>query len=374
MNFELSDEQEMLRDAVSALLSAHAPLETVRAWLDRDDDVDPLLWRRAADLGWPGMVVPEHYGGTGQGLVELALAAEESGRALARGPFLSTAIVGHALTVAGSAGLRQEVLPDLAAGSVWATWAFAENYAPWTLSGLRTRAQSDGDLFILDGVKTAVQDAGAARWLLVTALHNDIPTSFLVDRDAAGVIVRREHSLDPTRTFYEIRLEGVQVPAERRLDGGPEAVQRLLDYASVLNCADALGAMQRMLDLTVGYTGVRVQFGQPIGSFQAVKHACTDMALLVHGSRAVTYYAAMAVDGQAADAATWACSAAAYIADCAGDVAGAALQLHGGIGFTWEHDLHLYIRRAETNRVLYGDADVHHDRLCSLLRRSPASR
>ncbi|WP_216898458.1 acyl-CoA dehydrogenase family protein [Nocardia alni] len=370
MNFELTDEQAMLRQAVSALLSGYAPIGVVRDQLDRDDDVDPELWRLAADLGWPGLVLPEEYGGSGQGLVDLTLVTEEAGRALARGPFSCTATVGHALAECGSPGIRAEILPALASGSDWATWAFAEHNAPWTPDGLRATARDGGDVITLDGIKIAVQNAAGARWLLVTARYAGIPTSFLVDRDTPGLTIRRERTLDPTRLFYEVRLDAVRVPADRRLDGGPGAVQRLLDYAAVLRCADAVGAMQRMLELTVDYTKVREQFGHPIGSFQAVKHACADAALRVHGARAATYYAAMAADAGTADADRAACVAASYVSDVAGSVADAALQLHGGIGFTWEHDLHLYLRRAKTDRVLYGDASVHRERLFTLLRKS----
>ncbi|TQJ37902.1 acyl-CoA/acyl-ACP dehydrogenase (plasmid) [Streptomyces sp. NBC_00080] len=373
MNFELSEEQDMLREASRDLLSDRAPIEHVRAWADRDEDVDPEVWRLTADLGWPGLCLPEAYGGAGQGLVELALVAEEIGRALGRGPFTPTAIVGRALAATASPDLRAEVLPALAAGAGWATWAFAEPHVPWSLDGVRATARTDRDAIVLDGVKTVVQDAAGAHWLLVTARHGGVLASFLVDRAACGVTVRRQHVLDSTRSFYEVRLEGVRVPPERRLAGGPEEIQRLLDEASVLRCADALGVMERMLELTVAHTKSRVQFGQPIGTFQAVKHACADMALLVHGARAATAYAAMAADAGADEASRAACAAASYVAAGTGEVAARALQLHGGIGFTWEHDLHLHLRRARADSVLYGDAAVHRDRLCTLLRRTPAS-
>lgn len=305
--------------------------------------------------------------------MELVLVAEETGRALGRGPFTSTALVGRALAAAGPPRLRTEVLPELAAGSRWATWAFAEPHAPWTLDGIRATARTEADVVVLDGVKTAVQDAGGARLLLVTALHDGIPASFLVDRHAPGVTVRRRRVLDPTRSFYEVRFENVRVPYGHRLDDGPDGIQRLLDEASLLRCADALGVMERMLELTVEHVKTRVQFGRPIGAFQAVKHACADMALLVHGTRAATFHAAMAVDAGADDAARAACAAAAHASAAAGEVAGRALQLHGGVGFTWEHDLHLHLRRARADSVLYGDSAVHRDRLCTLLRRPPVS-
>ncbi|MFD7205473.1 acyl-CoA dehydrogenase family protein [Streptomyces sp. NPDC059893] len=364
MDFELSDEQAMLRGASRDLLSDHA---------SAPDEV----WRLAADLGWPGLAVPEEYGGTGQGVVELALVEEELGRFRGPAPFLPTVLVARALARDGSPRIREEVLPVLAEGAAWAAWAFAEPRSPWTPDGIRATARTEGDSVVLDGVKTAVQDADGARWLLVTACldssggdggRGGVPVSFLVDRAAPGVTVRRQRSLDLTRTSYEVRLDGVRVPAERRLGGGPGAVQRLLDDASVLVAADTLGVMDRLLDMTVSYMKVRVQFGQPLGSFQAVKHACASMAVAVQGTRAATAYAAMAADAGSSDAARAACVAASYASAAAGEVAGSALQLHGGIGFTWEHELHLYLRRAKTDAVLYGDASVHRDRLCTLIR------
>ncbi|MEU6352467.1 acyl-CoA dehydrogenase family protein [Streptomyces sp. NPDC047072] len=373
MNFELSDEQAMVRAASRDLLADHTPVDRLRAGFDTDTDTE--LWSAAAELGWAGLALPEEYGGTGLGLVELALVAEETGRALGRVPLLPTAVVGRALAATAPATLADEVLPALAAGSAWAAWAFAEPRAPWSLDGVHATARdsADGTGYVLDGVKTAVQDAGGARWLLVTARHDGVPASFLVDRTAPGVTVRRQQVLDLTRAFYEVRLDGVQVIADRRLHAGPAEIQRLLDEAAVLHCADALGVMERMLELTVEHTSARVQFGRPIGTFQAVKHACADMALLVHGTRAATSYAAMAADTDSPDADRAACAAASHASASAGEVAARALQLHGGIGFTWEHDLHLYLRRARADSVLYGDAGVHRERLLTLLRRSPAS-
>jgi alkylation response protein AidB-like acyl-CoA dehydrogenase len=373
VDFELSDEQAMLRAAARDLLSNRASIDVVRARLDQDEDVDPALWRLMAQLGWPGLALPEEYTGAGQGLVELALVAEEIGRAVARGPALPSALVGHAVTRGGPVALRAEVLPALASGTAWATWAFAEPRAPWTLDGVHTTARTDGDAVVLDGVKTAVQDAGGARWLLVTARHEGAPASFLVDRDASGVTVRRQRVLDLTRAFYEVRLEGVRVPRTRLVHCATD-VQELLDTASVLQSAETLGVLDRLLEMTVEHLKVRVQFGRPLGTFQALKHKCATMAMLVHGTRAATYYAAMVADAgpeHAVDAARAACVAASYSSAATAEVAGEALQLHGGIGFTWEHDLHLYLRRAEADGVLYGDTAIHRDRLCDLVR--PAS-
>jgi alkylation response protein AidB-like acyl-CoA dehydrogenase len=200
VNFQFSDEQAMLRDAACDLLAKYAP--TAAARVRPDDDVDPALWRLAGELGWSGLALPEEYGGSGQGLVELALVAEQIGRAAARGPFLSTALVGRAVARRGAAALRAGVLPVLAAGTGWATWAFAEPGAPWTPQGVRAIARTDGADVVLDGVKTMVPHADGARWLLVTAREQDRVASFLVDRDDPGITVRRQQTLDLTRTSY----------------------------------------------------------------------------------------------------------------------------------------------------------------------------
>ena len=373
MDFELTDEQAMLREASRDLLTDRAPTSVVRGQLETEVEVDPALWRLAAELGWPGLLVPEEHGGAGQGLIEMALVAEEIGRAVGRGPFLATAVVGRAVARGASETLAAEVLPALAEGEAWATWAFAEPKLPWSLDGLRATARTDGDHVVLSGTKTAVQDADGARWLLVTALAEDGPASFLVDRDAAGVSVRRQRSIDLTRSFSEVRFDDVRVPVARRLAGGAAEIQQLLDDSAVLLAAETLGTLDRMLQLTLDYVRVRVQFGRPIGSFQAVKQACSRMAEQVMGVRAATYSAAMAADAGAGDAATTACVAASYSSAVAGEVAGAALQLHGGIGFTWEHDLHLFLRRAKADGVLQGDSAVHRDRLVNAVTAAPAT-
>jgi len=373
MDFELTDEQAMLREASRDLLTDRAATSVVRGQLETEVEVDPALWRLAAELGWPGLLVPEEHGGAGQGLIEMALVAEEIGRAVGRGPFLATAVVGRAVARGASETLAAEVLPALAEGEAWATWAFAEPKLPWSLDGLRATARTDGDHVVLSGTKTAVQDADGARWLLVTALAEDGPASFLVDRDAPGVSVRRQRSIDLTRSFSEVRFDDVRVPVARRLAGGAAEIQQLLDDSAVLLAAETLGTLDGMLQLTLDYVRVRVQFGRPIGSFQAVKQACSRMAEQVMGVRAATYSAAMAADAGADDAATTACVAASYSSSVAGEVAGAALQLHGGIGFTWEHDLHLFLRRAKADGVLQGDSAVHRDRLVNAVTAAPAT-
>ena len=267
----------------------------------------------------------------------------------------------------GSPSLQAAVLPGLADGSASATWALAESGGSWDPDLVRATAICDGDDYVLNGLKTAVQDAGSVTWLLVTAELGGVPTSFLVERSDGGLSIRRQKVLDESRSLYEVRLEDVRVPASHRLTGGQAAARWLCDAAAVLTCADDLGVGERLLEMTVDYVKVREQFDRPIGSFQAIKHKCTDMRILVQGARAATYYAAMAIDAGTSDASRAASVAKSFTSEGMSRLAGEALQAHGGIGFTWEHDLHLYLRRAKTDEALYGDTPAHQERLVTML-------
>ena len=365
VDFRLSDEQLMLRQASRELLADHCSIAAVRAAMTVDAISNPKLWSLAAELGWPGLALPEQNGGSGQGLVELALVAEEIGRAAAPGPFVPTMLVGLAVSRLGSPELQAEVLPALADGSAGAAWAPAESGSPWTLDGVTTTATSEGSVAVLTGAKTLVQDAGDVRWILVTAILDGEVAAFLVDRDAPGVHLRRQKVIDLTRTFWEVRLDQVRVPRDRWLTGGVAGLQPLLDAAAVLTSAELLGLGERMMEMTVEYAKVRVQFGRAIGSFQAVKHKCADMRVLLQGVRAATYAAAMLADAGSPDASRSASVAKAFASESLLKISGEALQVHGGIGFTWEHDLHLFLRRAKADAVLHGDVATHQERVCA---------
>lgn len=370
MDFELSDEQAMLREASREMLTAHAPASALRRQRDNGESVHAGLWRQGRELGWPGLLVSEEYGGVNQGLSEAAIVAEEIGRAIARGPFLPNMVVARAVARSDHARLRAEVLPELAEGEVWATWAVAEPgpflMAPGTCVAVRSGTGS----LDLSGGKTAVQDADGARWLLVSGALDEEPALFLLDTDARGLTIRPQRTLDLSRNFAEVTLDRVRIPAHRVVASGGPAVRELLDDAAVVAAAESLGTLERMLELTVEYVKARVQFGRPIGSFQAVKHACATIAMQLLGVRAATSYAAMATDAGIADASLAASVAASYTTDVAGAIAGSALQLHGGLGFSWEHDLHLYLRRAKTNALLQGGIRTHRTRLAELVRRA----
>jgi alkylation response protein AidB-like acyl-CoA dehydrogenase len=370
VDFELNDEQRMLRDVTRTTLRDHCPPEKIRARIDAPDQAalaqpDPKLWSLGAELGWTGLTVPEEYGGTGQGLTELALVAEELGRAAAPDPFVPSALVGLAVGRGGDAALRRQVLPGLADGTLRATLALSESRRPWSPTGVAgTRAVRDGDAIVLTGVKTAVPDAAGADLLLVTAELAGTPVAVLVDGDAPGLSIRRQRLVDVTRDRHQLTLDGVRVPSGRLLDLD---AQWLLDAGAVLTAADALGAAERLLAMTVEHAKARFQFGRAIGSFQAVKHKVADMRLAVGGIRAAVCYAAVAADTGLPDAGRAASVAKAFAAEQSARLAGEALQTHGGIGFTWEHDLHLYLRRIKADEILFGDAAWHHERVCALL-------
>ena len=360
MDFELTAEQAALREVSRGLLAVNCPPQLVRSLAAAGRDVDDKLWQRGAELGWTGLAIPEEHDGAGQGLVELCLVAEELGRAAAPGPFTDTALTGLALARLG----RPELLADLAAGDLAASLAFHGSVT----------GRYDGADLVLSGRASAVQAAAAADWLLVTAaVPSATPSTAgvqgrrlaLVERSRTAVEPRR--TLDETRRWYDVVLDGVRVEAADVLAAAEPDLVWLADAAAVLNAADSLGVGERLLEMTVSYVKVREQFGRPLGSFQSVKHKVADMLTTLKGARAATYYAAMALDAGVADATTAASAAKAFTAEGVAALAGEALQTHGGIGFTWEHDLHLYLRRAKVNEMLYGAPAEHYERLVALL-------
>jgi alkylation response protein AidB-like acyl-CoA dehydrogenase len=356
VDFELTEEQAALREVSRAMLAVNCPPQLVRSLAAAGTDVDDKLWQRGAELGWTGLAAPEEHDGAGQGLVELCLVAEELGRSAAPGAFTDSALTALVLARLG----RPALVPALAAGDIKASLACHGAVA----------ARDDADDLVLSGRATAVQAAAAADWLLVTAA---VPAGSgergrrlaLVSRSAVAVEPRR--TLDETRRWYDVVLDGVRVPAADVVAADAAQVQWLTDAAAVLSAADSLGTGERLLEMTVGYVKVREQFGRPLGSFQSVKHKVADMLTTLKGARAATYYAAMALDAGVTDATVAASVAKAFTAEGVAALAGEALQAHGGIGFTWEHDLHLYLRRAKVNEMLYGAPGEHYERIVTLL-------
>jgi alkylation response protein AidB-like acyl-CoA dehydrogenase len=322
------------------------------------------LWKEMAQLGWLGLALPERDGGSGLGMVETAILLEEMGRAAYPGPYLPTVLVGMAVAHAGTAAQRSRWLPAIATGGVRATVALLDSQLDWWAEMLETRADLAGNSYRLSGVKHFVPWAHVADLLLVPARTPDGPTLFLVETAGAGLSISPVIAMDLGARWATVRLETAPVSADAVLGSpgqGAALREEILRRGAVGAAAEMLGAARRCLDLSVGYAKVREQFGQPIGAFQAIRHKCAEMLLEVENSHSATYYAAWALDARSEDHELAASIAKAYVSDSARKVCGEAIQVHGGIGFTWEYDLHLYVKRAKALEVMYGDADYHRE-------------
>ncbi len=368
MDARFTDEQGLLRESAREFLARECPMAVVRSVSDDGKAFPEPLWRQIAELGWPGLVLPERHGGAGLGMLELAILLEEMGRVLLPGPFLSSvALGGLAVAIAGTPEQQARWLPDLAAGRRRATLALADADATGQGAGAaRPDARREGAALRLDGERRFVLDAEGADALVVPASLEDGETVLLwVESDARGLDLRPVSWVDGTRRVCEVRLDGVAVDAEAARLGGPgagaEALGSLLDRARIALCADLCGIAGRVLELSVAYAKTREQFGRPIGSFQAIQHRCADMLVDVEAMRSATWYAAWALDADAPDAHRAACMAKAWCADAGPRVAGCGIQIHGGQGFTWEQDLHLYYKRAKSSELLLGDATWHRE-------------
>ncbi|HEX8685621.1 MAG TPA: acyl-CoA dehydrogenase family protein, partial [Pyrinomonadaceae bacterium] len=309
-------------------------------------------------------------GGLGLGLVEMAAVAEEMGRACLPGAFLSTLFAAALVERAGDGEQRAKSLEPVAAGELKATVALLEEGAGWEPEGVRLRAARDGGDITLTGRKLFVPDAGAADLVVCVARDGGRLALLPVGRGAAGMTVRPTPSMDATRKLYEVTFEGVRVAASDALGADGDAAGALkaaLEVATAVLCAEMVGGMQWVLDATVEYAKTRQQFGRPVGSFQAVQHMCADMLLLTESARSAAYYAAWALTENDPAAGVAVSVAKAYCSDAYREVANSGVQVHGGIGFTWEHDLQLYYKRSKSSETLFGDATHHRERIARLV-------
>ena len=353
MDFSLSEEQELLQETVRGFVAKECPPQKVRAIFDGDRQEGLALWKGLAEMGIAGLVVPEAHGGAGLELLELALVSEELGRGVAPVPFLGHALATLALARGGSADQRAKWLPRLAAGDARATVALAEDGSRW-LPG-QWSVERSGDR--IRGKKTLVPEAEGAELFVVGCRRGELA---LVEA-GAGVRVVPEPTLDRGRPLATLDLDGA--PGEVLAGGGAE---RLIDAASVLLAADAFGAAHQLVRMTAAYVGARRQFGQPLAQFQAVKHQLANMALDVDPTRGLWWYAAHAFDHAPAEAPRAAALAKAHITDRAQQVARDAVEAHGGIGFTWECDVHLWFKRIMLDRLWLGAPELHRERFAAL--------
>ena len=360
MDFGFSEEQELLRQSAADFLSKECPMTYVRQMMEDERGYAEELWKTMAGLGWMGLIYPEEFGGSGLTLVDLVVVLEEMGKVALPGPFFSTvALGGLTILEAGSSEQKHRVLPGIVAGKTKATLALLEENARWDEKGVNLPAEKSGNGYRLSGVKLFVPDAHVAELLVCAARTTEGISLFLIERQHPGVSVRLLKTMDQTRKLCEVTLDKVQVGAEAVVGTpgqGWEVLSRIIDCSKVALCAEMCGGAQKVLDMSVEYAKIREQFGRPIGSFQAIQHKCANMLVQVESAKSATYYAAWAVAHDTPDVPLAAAMAKAYCSDAYRQVSAEGIQVHGGIGFTWEHDLHIYFKRAKGSEVTFGDA------------------
>ena len=367
MNLGVSEEHEELRASVRRFLSDRAPIARVRELMETDDGLDKAVWDQAGQqLGLQALAIPEAYGGAGFTFAEQAIVLEELGAALYTGPYLASAVLAaNALLAGDDEGARQDYLPGIASGETIATLAFTEDSGSWDPGTIATTAVKDGTGWRLDGHKSFVLDGATAGLILVVASTDAGLSLFAVEAVAAGLSQTTLPALDQTRKLGRLELNGVT----GRLIGSPgdaaAALDRTLDIAAIALAAEQLGGASRALDMAVEYSKIRHQFGRPIGSFQAIKHRCADLLLEVESLRSAVSYAAAAVTESPEEIPVLASLLKAYASETYFHVAAENIQIHGGIGFTWEHDAHLYFKRAKSSELFLGDGAYHRERLAT---------
>jgi alkylation response protein AidB-like acyl-CoA dehydrogenase len=372
MKFAFNEEQEELRRQARTFLERHSSSERVRAAMQTDRGYEHDLWRRiGGELGWTAITIPEKHGGLGLGYVELVALFEEAGRALLCSPLFSTVVLAaNALLTAENSERAAALLPRIAAGETTGTLAYTEESGSWDPAGVRANVRRDRDEYVLDGVKSFVLDGHSADWLIVAARAPGSSGAaglslFALPGDTAGVTRRLLPTMDQTRKQAEVVLDSVRLPVSALLGAEGRAwpaISRTLDLAAIALAAEQVGGAQRCLDMTVAYAKDRKQFGRPIGSFQAIKHKCADMLLKVESARSAAYYAGWAASVEEPEVPAVASLAKAYCSEAYFHCASEAIQIHGGVGFTWEYDVHLHFKRARSTESFLG-SPAHHREL-----------
>ena len=374
MDFGLSEEQEMLQRSAREFLTQECPSTFVRELLTNKDGFSRELHRKMAEQGWTGLLIPESHGGLGLGMLDMALLLEEMGRAVVPGPFLfSSVLLTLALVQGGTTAQKKAWLPRLASGEAVGTLAFLEAADRLDADGITLKVKKSRDAYTLSGSKMFVPFAAVADVLLVatrTSGHGEEGiTLLLVERETPGLTLKPLDIFDLTRRVYEVEFKNMVVPKTALVGSeghGWKILARLIDAACVALAADSLGGAQKALEMAVEYTKVRTQFNRPIASFQALKHMAAEMASEIEPARALVWYAAHAFDTRPREVSRAAALAKARLSDVYSRTTNRAVQMHGGIGFTWEHDMHFWFKRAKWNEFAFGDATYHRERLAQL--------
>jgi alkylation response protein AidB-like acyl-CoA dehydrogenase len=367
MDFDLSKPQKMLQGSVKEFLSRHCSLERVRELMETPTGYDAELWEGLTDQGWTSLTLPEAYEGLELGAVELVAVTEAMGSYCMPGPFVSNLWGAELIAASGNEAYAKQVLPGVADGETKLAVALLEESGSWDPADCAVAFEEAGDAAAVTGEKLFVSDAEVADLILVVGRLGGELAVVAVPRESDGVTIEAMPAIDATRKLYKVSFEGVGGTLVVRGDQAESALHRATRLATVAVCGELVGGMQWVLDTTVEYAKTREQFGKPIGSFQAVQHMCADILYYLESARSAAYYAAWAVsvDDEGADSAV--SVAKAYCSDAGREVGNLGIQCHGGIGFTWEHDLHLFYKRAKSNEILFGDATFHRERIAAMV-------
>ncbi len=372
MNFGFTEEQELLRVEVRKFLDQNASIEEVRKQVELPEGFSRDLWRRMAELGWVGLTVPESHGGAGLDFVTFLVLLEETGRTLFPSPLLSTVLAAKAIERAGTEAQAQRWLPGLADGSRIATLALVEESDLLEPEGVQLLGKRDGDATVLSGTKLFVPDAGRADFFVVafrSGTDSHGVSLAVIEKEAAGVEASDHPSMDLTKRMGQLSLDAVRVSDDHLLGEPGEAwptLAWLIDAGAVLVTAEMVGAAEGALDITTRFAKERVQFEAPIGRFQGVKHPLAEMYVDVESFKSLVYYAAWALDEGSDDLSLAASRAKAYASEAFARIGLDCVQLHGGVGYTWEYDIQLYLKRSKWARPMFGDSDYHYDRIARI--------
>lgn len=374
MDLSLDETQEMLRKMARDFFMDKCPKSLVREMVADERGYPPELWREMSQLEWMGLIIPEEYGGTGGSFLDLAVLLEEMGRACLPGPFFSTVVLGGlTLLEAGNEEQKKEFLPRLSRGELIFTLALTEPSAKYTPDAIQVKAKAEGEEYVIDGIKLFVPDAHIADYIICAARTREAPppegiTLFLVDAKSPGISSTLLQTIAGDKQC-EVVLDKVRVPKKNilgELNQGWSYIEKVLQKAAVAKCAEMVGGAQQVLEMCVSYAKERVQFGRPIGSFQAIQHHCANMATDVDGSRFITYQAAWKLS-ESLPSTKEVAMAKAWVSDAFRRVTALGHQVHGGVGFIEDHDMPLYYKRAKAWELVFGDAGFHREKVAQEL-------
>jgi alkylation response protein AidB-like acyl-CoA dehydrogenase len=365
MNFAFSEEQEELRKTVRSFLEQKSPEAEVRRLMETEEGYDPSVWKQMGEqLGLQGLAIPEEYGGSGYSWIELGIVLEEQGRRLQCAPYFSTVVLAaNTLLLSGDDAAKKEYLPGIASGETIATLAFTESNGRWDEEGITLQASGSGSDVKLNGEKMFVIDGHLANLIIVAAKSGSGTSLYAVQGDAAGLTRTSLSTMDQTRKQAKLELKDTPGKLIGTEGQGWSVLEKVLDLAAVGLASEQVGGAQFVLEMAVQYAKDRIQFGRPIGSFQAIKHKCADMLLEVESAKSAAYYAAWCASEMNDELPSVASLAKAYCSEAYFHAAAENIQIHGGIGFTWEHPAHLYFKRAKSSELLFGDPTYHRELL-----------